>query len=192
MTPAREMRELVRESYSAAAVHPEGRHPFPTGREFALALGYTEEWLAGVPSGSVEAFAGVSNLAVTAPIPPGATVLDLGCGAGLDALIAARRARRVVALDFSPAMVGRAAAGVRSAGAGNVLVACGDAESLPLPDASVDLALANGIFNLNPARADIFRELARVVRPGGAVFAAELVLVEPLLPPERTRDNWFA
>ena len=188
----RDMREGVRDAYSAVALRPEGRHPFPTGRQFALAVGYPEECLSGMPDECVDAFAGVSNLAVTAPIGGHATVLDLGCGAGLDALLAARRAARVVALDFSSAMAARAAAGVRAAHAGNVLVACGDAESLPLPDASVDIALANGIFNLNPARAAIFRELARVVRPGGVAYAAELILVEPMAPLERTRDNWFA
>ena len=113
--------EAVRNAYSSAARQPEGTHPFPVGREFAASLGYPPGLLDSSPSVAVEAFAGVSNVAVFADIPEGANVLDLGCGAGLDALIAAGRvgARgRVIGVDFSEAMlarVRRAAVGGRRA-----------------------------------------------------------------------------
>ena len=103
--------EAVRNAYSSAARQPEGTHPFPVGREFAASLGYPPGLLDSSPSVAVEAFAGVSNVAVFADIPEGANVLDLGCGAGLDALIAAGRvgARgRVLGVDFSEAMLTRA------------------------------------------------------------------------------------
>jgi SAM-dependent methyltransferase len=190
------IREGVRRAYSAAADRPEDEHPFPVGRAFAERLGYPAGLLESLPSASVAAFAGVSNVAILADLPPGAAVLDLGCGAGLDALIAAERVGlggSVVGVDFSDSMLARARRGAAEAGRGNVEFRWGEAESLPLEDRSVDVALINGIFNLNPARDAIFRELTRVLRPGGAVFAAELILREPL-PPEEQADpsNWFA
>lgn len=188
--------EAVRGAYSAAAVEPTAAHPFPVGREFAASLGYPLDLLDAVPAAAVEAFAGVSNLVVRSDIPEGARVLDLGCGAGLDSLLAARRVGtrgRVVGIDFSAPMLERASAAAAAVGARNVSFCRADAETFPLADASVDVALVNGIFNLNPGRAAIFRELARVVRPGGAVFAAELILREPL-PPARefSEADWFA
>ena len=106
--PATDIRGKVREAYSAAAAEPEAGHPFPVGRAFAESLGYPAELLRRLPPSSVEAFAGVSNISMIADIAPGDTVLDLGCGAGLDAFIAARGAGRVVALDFSETMLRRA------------------------------------------------------------------------------------
>lgn len=123
----------------------------------------------------------------------GARVLDLGCGAGLDSLLLSRQAASVLAVDFSPDMLARARRAVSAAGAGNVEVRQGDAEAIPADDASIDVAVVNGIFNLNPKRTEIFRELARVVRPGGHTYVAELVLVEPLPPDVGGSDaDWFA
>jgi ubiquinone/menaquinone biosynthesis C-methylase UbiE len=135
-------------------------------------------------------------VAVFADIPLGATVLDLGCGAGLDSLIAAQRVGpegRVIGIDFSDAMLMRARQAAAQAGIDNVEFRRADAEDLPFDDDSFDVALANGIFNLNPARDAILGELVRVVRPGGAVYVAELVLREPL-PPEIQNSEvaWFA
>lgn len=188
--------EAVRSAYSSAAIEPHAKHPFPVGREFARSLGYPLDLLDSVSPASVDAFAGVSNLAVLADLPAGARVLDLGCGAGLDSLIAAQRVGpggRVVGLDFSEPMLGRAQRAASEAGVSNVDFCRADAERLPLRAGSVDVALVNGIFNLNPGRAAIFRELARVVRPDGRVFAAELVLREPLPPAEQFSEaDWFA
>lgn len=195
MTDADRLRESVREAYSAAAALPEGKHPFPVGVAFALSLGYPRDLLDSLPVEAAAAFAGVSNVAVEAPIEPGMRVVDLGCGAGLDSLIAARRAGGgglVVGFDFSAEMLERAAAARRSS-VSNACFARAAAESLPLPDAYADLALINGIFNLNPYRREIFRELARIVKPGGGVFGAELVLRDAL--PETLRSggaNWFS
>jgi SAM-dependent methyltransferase len=187
----RRRRTLVREAYSAAARDPGAAHAFAVGRELALGVGYPAELLDRMPGPSVAAFAGVAAVSVTAALAPGERVLDLGCGAGLDSLVAAERVGRdgeVVGLDFSADMLARAAA----AGAERVAWCRASAEELPLAGGSIDVALVNGIFNLNPGRARILAELARVVRPGGRVHAAELVLRGPLPESERTEANWFA
>lgn len=193
---AANIREKVRDAYSGAAESPQGKHAFPVGRVFAESLGYPRELLAGLPGFVAEAFTGVSNVSVRAAIPEGAAVLDVGCGAGLDALVAARRAGptgRVIGVDFSRSMLSLARRAANEAGLSRVLFCEAAAENLPLADASIDVALVNGIFNLNPAREAIFRELARVIRSGGALFAAELIVSEPL-PAEMcpSEDNWFA
>ncbi len=194
---AARLRTAVRGAYSAAAAEPTGTHPFPVGRDFAESLGYSADELATLPAAAVDVFTGVSNVSVFADLRPGARVLDLGCGAGLDSLIAARRVGQngiVVAVDFSAAMLKRARQAAIEAGASNVAFCQADAERLPLKSGVIDVALVNGIFNLNPAREAVFAELARVVHPGGSVYAAELILREPMPPSEvcATDDNWFA
>jgi len=190
------LREKVRRAYSAAAQRPLDSHPFPVGRVFARSLGYPDDLLNSLPSSCVEAFSGVSNVSIFAEIAPGAAVLDLGCGAGLDALIAARRSGpngKIIGVDFSEAMLARARRCALEAGIANVVFSRADTEHLPVASATVGVALVNGIFNLNPARQAIFRELARVVRQDGMVYSAELILSGPLPPAEkRSEANWFA
>ncbi|MFQ5962371.1 MAG: methyltransferase domain-containing protein [Candidatus Methylomirabilales bacterium] len=196
MDKTQQLRDAVRRAYSAAAESPQDEHPFPVGRHFAESVGYPQDLLAGLPSFSIDAFSGCSNVSVFADIPVGVAVLDLGCGAGLDSLIAARRtgARgKVIGVDFSDAMLARAGQAAEQVGVKNVGFCEADAENLPIGNGMIDVALVNGIFNLNPKRQAIFRELARVVREGGTVYAAELILRGPL-PPEiqQSEANWFA
>lgn len=190
------IREAVCDAYSEASKHPRGKHPFPVGRAFAQSLGYLNDLLAGLPAVSVEASSGVFNVSVLAEIPEGARVLDLGCGAGVDSLIAARRSGqrgKVVGMDFSASMLERAHSAASAAGLSAVIFCRADAEHLPIKSNSIDVALVNGIFNLNPARAEIFAELARVMRSGGSVYAAELILTGPLSAEVQASDeNWFA
>lgn len=190
------LRSKVSEAYSAAAEHPEQKHPFPVGRQLAEDLGYPAEVLDNVPQTSVEAFAGVSNVSLFADLPEGATVLDLGCGAGMDSIIAARRVGptgRVIGIDFSEAMLVRARAGKEAANLAHLQFQRGAAEHIPLPTESVDVALVNGIFNLNPQRQEILFELARVLRPHGSAFIAELILTKPLPEADHASEsNWFA
>jgi SAM-dependent methyltransferase len=195
MTP-HELRESVRLAYSAAADAPDAKHPFPVGAAFARDLGYPQELLRCLPDEAVEAFAGVSSVSIQAPLREGLAVIDLGCGAGLDSLIAAKRVGRtgcVVGIDFSAGMLDRANRAAKCIGNLHVAFVRASAEQLPLRDSSVDVALVNGIFNLNPFRDEIFRELGRVVRPGGHVSGAELVIGSPL--PEHLKSgsaNWFS
>ena len=129
-------------------------------------------------------------------LQPSDRVLDVGCGAGLDSLVAARRTGpegRVTGVDFSEAMLLKAREAAAELGVENTEFREGEAQRLPLEDASIDVALVNGLFNLNRDRVSIFSELARVVRLRGTLFVAEIVLRE-VLEAEETRDetNWFA
>jgi arsenite methyltransferase len=194
--PSAKLREKVCRVYSKAAQKPAEEQTFPLGRDFAESIGYPPDLLASLPTVSVHAFTGVSNVSLFADIPKGARVLDVGCGAGLDSLIASRRVGstgKVVGVDFSKSMLARARQAAAECGVVNVEFHQADAEDLPITDGSIELALVNGIFNLNPNREAIFRELARVLQPNGKVYAAELILREPL--PEKIRKNlgnWFS
>ncbi len=186
----------VKKAYSSAAERPTEQHPFPVGRAFAESLGYPKELLETLPAYSVDAFAGVSNVSIYAEIPAGSTILDLGCGAGLDTLIAARRTGptgQVIGIDFSDSMLDRARRAAQEAGLENIEFRGSPAEHIPLMDGEIDIAIVNGIFNLNPHREAIFSELSRVVRRDGHVYAAELILIESVAdssPP--TEADWFA
>ncbi len=186
--------DAVRQAYSAVAERPKEKHAFPVGRSFAESIGYSVELLDNLPVVCAEAFTGVSNVSVFADIPAGSMVLDLGCGAGLDVLVAAKRTGpggRVIGVDFSEPMLARARGAAAEAKLLNIEFQAADATRLPISDGAIDVALVNGIFNLNPNRDEIFRELARVVRPGGAVYVAELILKETQTTPvSQTAENW--
>ena len=178
----------VREAYSSAFDNPGDSHPFPLGFDFALSLGYSEELLRSVPQSSVARFTGVSNVSVFAKIPEGSIVLDFGCGGGTDSLIAAAKtgpSGRVYGIDFSTSMLSRACAGASESGVTNVEFREAEGQHIPFADATFDIALVNGIFNLNPDRSGLFQELARVIRPGGVLYGAEIVLREPMDDEER-------
>jgi arsenite methyltransferase len=191
-----QVRIRVKQAYTQIAEHPDAAPLFPTGRALAEGVGYPPDLLDTLPSASVEAFCGLSNVSLFAKLPEGASILEVGCGAGLDTLIAARRTGgkgKVVAVDFSMAMLARARYSAQEAGIDNVEFICSDAEKLPVPEGSMDVAIVNGIFNLNPRRDQIFSELARVVKPGGAIYAAEIVLAGPLPKGEReSADSWLS
>jgi arsenite methyltransferase len=191
-----QLRDRVRGAYSFAAEHPDQKHAFPVGWQFAESIGYPADLLASLPTMACDAFAGVSNVSLFADLPVGATVLDLGCGSGTDTLIAARRVGstgKVIGVDFSGSMLSRARQAVSESGVVNVELRESDAERLPIEDGEIDVAIVNGIFNLNPAREAIFRELARVVPPAGTVYTAELILSQPLPPEASTNESdWFA
>ena len=195
-TRAAYLRERVEQVYSTIASTPQAEHPFMVGRALAQNVGYPDDQLQQLPSTALASFAGVAAVAHFAQFAVGATVLDLGCGAGLDSLLAAQRVGetgQVVGVDFSAAMVARARHNGALLGLTNLHCLRADAERLPLADGAIHTALINGIFNLNPARTAIFAELARVVRPGGAVYAAEIVLRKPLAPDIIAQEtNWFA
>jgi SAM-dependent methyltransferase len=172
-----EIKEIVRSAYAAVALSSE---------TVAQKL-YSPEQLAQVPQVSIEGALGVANHLRHAQIDPGETVLDLGCGAGIDTIIAAFRAGaagRVIALDFLPDMLERTRAAAAEIGLTNVELLEGDIEAIPLRDSSVDHIISNGVINLAPRKARVLAECARVLRPGGKLTVADLTVDEEELPPE--------
>ena len=176
---SKELKDTVREAYSAAAARGSG------GKVAAKV--YEPERLAGLPSVAVDGALGVADHLRLAEFRPGETVLDIGCGAGMDTLLAARAtgpAGRVIGLDFLPEMLAATAAAAAEAGLANVEPLEGDMESIPLPDASVDHVISNGVFNLSPRKARVLAECARVLRPGGRLTVSDLTVSDEELPPE--------
>ncbi|HLF69048.1 MAG TPA: methyltransferase domain-containing protein [Gaiellaceae bacterium] len=172
-----EVRALVRDAYAAV----DGR-----SRAVAEKL-YSPDELALVPDAAADRALGVGNPFRHARIRPGDTVLDLGCGGGIDSILAARRTGptgRVLALDFLPEMLERTAAAAREAGLENVESVEGEMEAIPLPDASVDYVVSNGVVNLSPRKARALAECARVLRPGGELCVADVTVEDEELPPE--------
>lgn len=147
---------------------------------------YAPDELAQVPRVASERALGVGNHLRFAHVRPGDTVLDLGCGAGIDAVLAALRAGpagRVIGLDFLPEMLERTEAAAREGGLGNVETLEGEMEDIPLPDRSVDQVISNGVINLSPRKARVLAEAWRVLRPGGRFWASDLTVDEEEIPP---------
>ncbi len=147
---------------------------------------YAPEELAVLPRGAIEQSLGVGHPVRFADLGSGEVVLDVGCGGGIDTLLAARAvapAGRAIGLDALPEMLEVAAANAREAGITNVEWRRGEMESIPLPDASVDVIVTNGVVNLSPRKSRVLAEMLRVLRPGGRVSIADLI-VDDDLPPE--------
>lgn len=189
-----ELRRVVTEMYSCVSNEPEREFQFPTGRAWALDLGYDPELLARVPEGAAQSFAGVGNPFSLGPLAPGETALDLGCGAGTDVLMAAQMVGpqgRVVGIDMTPAMVSKARENARAMGAANVEILEGHVEELALADGSVDVVVSNGVIDLVPDKDAVFAEIRRVLRPGGRIQIADVVLQNPVSEgAKRDIDLW--
>jgi len=184
------IQRAVRDMYTAVAARPQQEFHFPTGRAACRALGYPPEALEGLPERAVESFAGVGYPFAAGVIRRGDRVLDIGSGSGTDALICARLAGpegRVYALDMTAEMRAKLQAAAKAAGAGNIEVLEGDAEAIPLPDASVDVVTSNGVLNLVPDKSRAIAEIHRVLRPGGRLQIADIALSRPVA--ERFRQD---
>lgn len=173
--------EIIR-MYQEVADQPEGTFHFYHGREAAERFGYLAEWLDRAPAGAVASFAGVGNPHERSQLAPGETVLDLGSGAGLDAIIAAWRvgpSGRVIGVDLNPAMCVKAQA---HAAASEMSMECreGVMEDIPLPDASIDVVISNGVINLSFRKRRVIQEIFRVLRPGGRMSITDIVSAKQL------------
>src|SRR5258708_28616104 len=162
--------EIVR-MYQEVANNPKGEFHFFHGRDAAQLFGYAPEWLDRAPASAVASFAGVGNPHERSNLQPGETVLDLGSGAGLDAIIASWRVGptgRVVGIDLNPAMCLKAQAHAAASGA---KMECheGRMEDIPLPDASVDVVISNGVINLSFRKRRVVQEMFRLLRPVGPI-----------------------
>jgi arsenite methyltransferase len=180
----------VRRMYTDLAREPSRGFHFPTGRSACEFEGYDPELLDRVPAEALASFAGVNCPFRAEVIKPGQVVLDIGSGSGTDTLIASLLVGpegEVIGLDMTRAMRERLEANARKMGAANVRVLEGNAEEIPLPDASVDVVTTNGVLNLVPDKARAVTEIARVLRPGGAVQVSDIVLSET--PSEACRSQ---
>jgi arsenite methyltransferase len=185
------LRAEVQTIYSRVATSPDGEFHFHRGPQYAATmLGYDATELAALPSDVTSSFAGIGNPHAIAPVPAGAAVLDVGCGAGTDLLLAARRAGpsgRAIGVDMTEAMRRRASQGAAACGLAHVEVRDGDATGLPVDDRSIDVVISNGVLNLVPAKARAVSEIARVLKPGGRVQIADITIGE-ILPESALRD----
>lgn len=173
--------EIVR-MYQEVADNPDGEFHFFHGREAAEPFGYAPEWLDRAPPGAVASFAGVGNPHERANLQPGETVLDLGSGSGLDAIIASWSVGptgRVVGVDLNPSMCLKAQAHAAAAG---TPMEChqGRVEDIPLPDGSVDVVISNGVINLSFRKRRVVEEMFRVLRPGGRISITDIVSAKQL------------
>ena len=177
-----ELKDEILRMYQEVADNPKGEFHFFHGRDAAELFDYPSEWLDRAPPGVVASFAGVGNPHLRSSLQPGETVLDLGSGAGLDAIIASWQVGstgNVIGVDLKPAMCVKAQAHAAATG---TRLECrgGRMEDIPFPDASVDVILSNGVINLSFRKRRVIEEMYRVLKPGGRFSITDIVSAKQL------------
>jgi arsenite methyltransferase len=188
------LREAIREEYAEVANYPTKGFHFHTGRPLARILEYRDEWLEGIPESSIESFAGTGNPFSMGELRPGERAVDVGCGAGMDSLIAGRMVGpegRVIGVDMTQAMLEKARAAANETGLENVEFHQSYAEELPVPDGWADVVISNGVLNLMPDKAAVLDEMVRVLKPDGRLQIGD-ILVQKAVPESAKRkiDLW--
>ena len=179
-----ELRQAISKEYEAVAKNPEQGFHFHTGRRLTRILGYADEWLEGIPESSIESFAGTGNPFSIGEISLGERVVDIGCGAGIDSLVAAKKVGsegRVIGVDMTEAMLDKARRSSNEAGFNQVEFRHGHIENLPVPDGWADVVISNGVLNLTPDKKATLREMARVLNPKGRLQIGD-ILVQKKVP----------
>jgi SAM-dependent methyltransferase len=188
------LREEIRKTYTDVSTEQDKDYIFPIGRSWARELGYPEPELSRVPDATVESFAGVANHWTLGRVEPGEVVVDLGCGAGTDLLIAAQMAGpegRAIGIDMTSSMLARARESAAAMSLGNVELHDSLIEELPLADASVDVVISNGVIDLVPDKDAVFAEIDRVLKPGGRLQLADVIIHHEVSEDARKRiDLW--
>lgn len=189
-----ELRAAIREEYEVVAREPERGFHFHTGRRLAGILGYDEALLQGVPEPAIASFAGTGNPISLGALAPGENVVEVGSGAGMDALIAARMvgpSGSVVGVDMTEAMLEKARGSAEQAGLENVHFRFGYGESLPVSDGWADVVISNGVLNLMPDKVGAMKEMARVLKPGGRLQVADILVTREVSAKAKERiDLW--
>ncbi len=179
-----ELRHAIQEEYQEVALNPEKGFHFHTGRRLAKILGYDKSWIKGIPETSIESFAGTGNPFSLGEIKPGDKVVDIGCGAGIDSLIAARMVAaegQVIGIDMTESMLEKARQAAEEAGIENVEFRQGYGEELPIDDGWADVVISNGVLNLFPDKSAGLKEMARVLIPSGRLQIGD-ILVQKTVP----------
>lgn len=185
-----QLRRAIQHEYEQVATTPDKGFHFHVGRPLAKRLQYPDDQVDALPGAVVESFAGVANPFEWGDLQSGETVLDVGSGAGFDAILAARQVApsgKVIGIDMTPAMIEKARANARRAGIDNVEIREGLAEELPVEDDSIDVVISNGVLNLCPDKHSAYRELMRVLKPGGRVQIADIAVQN--LVPQEAKEN---
>jgi arsenite methyltransferase len=185
-----ELRSAIQGEYETVAEEPERGFHFHTGRKLARMLNYKEQWLKGIPESAIESFAGTGNPFSLGELKTGEHVVDIGCGAGIDSLIAAKMAGptgKVIGVDMTPAMLEKARIASTEANVENVTFRKGFAESLPVDDAWADVVISNGVLNLMPDKPAALKEMARVLKHNGRLQIGD-ILVQKQVPESAKND----
>ncbi len=183
------IRTSIKERYTAIARSPSSEKDFPVGPECAKSLGYSTAEVDALPLTVTESFAGVGNPFTLGEIETGETVLDFGCGSGMDCILAARKVGpegKVIGVDMTQEMVKKASGNAEALGLSNVEFRHGTIESLPVKDGSINVAISNGVFNLCPDKPAVATEIFRVLQAGGRLWMAD-ILLEDHVTPEKVR-----
>jgi SAM-dependent methyltransferase len=185
-----ELRARISEKYRDVAMNPESGFHFHTGAPLARMLGYPEETIEALPPGTVDSFAGTGNPFLFGDLETSEVVVDVGCGAGFDSLTAARQVGptgRVLSVDMTAEMRHKTENGAASLGLKNVQVLEGYAETLPVADGTADVIISNGVINLCPDKQAVFREMFRVLKPGGRIQVGDILVHREV--PQDARDD---
>jgi arsenite methyltransferase len=190
----RSLREAIREEYAEVASNPKKGFHFHTGRPLARMLEYLDEWLEGIPESSIESFAGTGNPFSLGELHPGERVVDVGCGAGIDSLVATKKVTPdgwVMGVDMTPSMLEKARRAAEGAGLKSVEFREGYAEALPVEDGWADVVISNGVLNLMPDKDAALAEMSRVLKPRGRLQIGD-ILVQKAVPESAKRkiDLW--
>lgn len=184
------LREEIKREYKVVAAEPDKGFHFHTGRKLAGIVNYKDDWLAHVPEDVLASFAGTGNPFAMGEMPTGGHVVDLGCGAGIDSFIAAAQVGpegSVVGLDMTEEMLDKAKAAQQQVGLPQLQFKLVYLEDMPVEDGWADVVISNGVINLCPDKAGVFRDILRILKPGGRMQIGDIMVHKPV--PESAKQN---